>query len=223
MIHLADMQTSSFLPICQAMNGQDPPAFLVVGKGPSSDRLAAAMLKLQTEYRCVKVLTLNDAAKLVRAPDIAHFIDMEAADRCSGTDAAQVMVPTVMHRNNKPFLNVLDELEKGPSELLPSLVGAADAANRLIVYDKVPVEAGRWHWKSEGVLPVRYFSAEAVFGFLAVMGVKKVYSVGVDGGTGYSTSFAGLQPLTNGRPSFDAQLQPIADILLRFGMEWDKL
>jgi hypothetical protein len=229
MIHLSEMQRSPFLPLAEKLVAEHGgPDYLIVGKGPSSDGFKSAYLRLSMASKTVRVITLNDACKLVRRPDIAHFIDVEAADRCSGVEASYVLVPVVMHKNSKSFINVVDALgdgaeEGGLSPFVPEIVKRANEAGRLIVYDKVPVEAGRWHWKSEGVLPVRYFSAEAAFGFCAVLGIKKVHSIGIDGGSNYGASFAGLTPLTNGQKDFNAQLQPIADICAHFGMEWERL
>jgi hypothetical protein len=58
---------------------------------------------------------------------------------------------------------------------------------------------------------------------LGEMGVKKVRSLGIDGGGSYGTEFSGMTPLENGRPSFDAQFREIEDIVRERDMDYDPL
>jgi len=74
-----------------------------------------------------------------------------------------------------------------------------------------------------GCVPVLFFSGEAAFGVLAAMGVKEVWSLGIDGGKAYGEAFAHLRPLTNGQPSFDQHISAIYDILTVNRMTWTPL
>jgi hypothetical protein len=76
------------------------------------------------------------------------------------------------------------------------------------------------------VVQATYFSAEAALGLLALGGVRRVRSLGVDGGEAYSGEFADLHGstlLANGQPSFDLQFQGIARTILRTGVDFAPL
>ena len=59
--------------------------------------------------------------------------------------------------------------------------------------------------KSGPVVRVKGFSAVAAVNLLANAGVKEVFTLGVDGGTKYSSQFDTSTLLANGRSSFDCQ------------------
>ena len=59
--------------------------------------------------------------------------------------------------------------------------------------------------KSGPVVRVRGFSGVAAVNLLANAGVKEVFTLGVDGGTKYSSKFDKSTLLANGRESFDCQ------------------
>jgi len=59
--------------------------------------------------------------------------------------------------------------------------------------------------QSGPVVRVKLFSACAAVNLLANAGVKEIYTVGVDGGKGYSKEFDPKDKLANGRTSFDGQ------------------
>jgi hypothetical protein len=67
-----------------------------------------------------------------------------------------------------------------------------------------------------------YFSAEAALNLLAVAGVRRVRTLGVDGGSDYSRDFDDLKEktlLANGRPSFDLQFEGFARTILDTGVD----
>jgi hypothetical protein len=55
------------------------------------------------------------------------------------------------------------------------------------------------------------------------MGVRKVRTLGVDGGSEYAPDFEGLASLRNDVPSFDAQFREIEDIVAHHGIDYDPL
>ena len=58
---------------------------------------------------------------------------------------------------------------------------------------------------------------------LGEMGVKKVRTLGIDGGTQYAGEFKDLPELQNSLPSFDAQFRELEDIVAKWGMDYDPL
>ena len=98
-------------------------------------------------------------------------------------------------------------------------------------FDELPVlreldEQGRLVWYNAATSPpvgdspkigVRFFSSEAALNILGEMGVKKVRTLGIDGGTQYAGEFEDLPELQNGLPSFDAQFRELEDIVAQVG------
>ncbi len=70
------------------------------------------------------------------------------------------------------------------------------------------------------------FSACILFNVLGAMGVRRVRTLGVDGGTSYAASFADIAAtvkLANGLPTYDWQFQDLAASIERFGLNWSPL
>jgi hypothetical protein len=73
---------------------------------------------------------------------------------------------------------------------------------------------------------VKSFSAEAALNLLAMAGVRRVRSLGIDGGSAYSGAFADLAETTllnNGHESFDRQFAQFARIIQRTGVDYAPL
>lgn len=188
--------------------------WLIVGKGPSFSAIR--------NYDCsrFRVLTLNDSIREFEHVAIAHFIDYDAFKRCAHDlhRADMVVLPWFPHFDNKPGnLGLADLLLDEP--ILQKLV----QEDRLCWYD-LTTSAHR-----QGGFPtvsVTYFSAEAALDLLATAGVRKVHSLGIDGGNAYSSAFADLidvSLLTNRRKSFDSQFESFARILTRTGVDFAPL
>jgi hypothetical protein len=190
--------------------------WLILGKGPSFSDFSP---KIGSAY-CV--LTLNDTVSHVSAVDLAHFIDFKAFERCANTLSANPSVKVVMpwypHFNNKPGTDDLASLSEQHA-----LLGKLAAGGRLYWYDLISSPLRRGHYP---VVSANYFSAEAALDLLATAGVRKIRSLGIDGGKTYSAKFTDLidvSLLTNQQKSFDQQFQSFAKIISRTGVDFAPL
>jgi hypothetical protein len=201
MIELRDwIQRSAF---------EDRP-WLVLGKGPSFSRRDEFPLEDHN------LLSLNHVVGEQKV-DVAHIIDMDVVEALGdrlAANAGHVLMPRRPHVKQSPGTKLLEDY-----------------------FDEVPVlkqldEQGKLVWYNAAtsnpvgdspVIGIRYFSSEAAFNLLGEMGVKKVSSLGLDGGTLYGQEFKDLTPLANTRPSFDAQFREIEDIVRDRSMDYDPL
>lgn len=186
--------------------------WLLVGKGPSADKLAQGL-----PVHGLHIFTLNDAISLVERARIAHLIDVEVWDRC-GYDiearADYLLVPDRLHVACKASALPVGVFVTGRCRWY-------DAQGCVVTYKKWP-QTIDVPGRPPRAVACRYFSAEAALSILGELGVKRVYTIGIDGGTGYAQAFSHLQPLENGRPSFDVQEQAHRAIALHYGMEVKK-
>jgi len=198
-----------------------PRPWLVVGKGPTADHLPAVD---QTQYH---VLTLNHACRVVPAPAVCHFVDVEAVDACkarlaelAGTETAVCLPWHPHHKFRAGEMDLGDWLDLG---WYGDVLNPYRAAGRLLTYNattahKLPRLPG-CH-----TVTLKAFGAVAAFNILVLAGVTQIHSLGVDGGTGYGAAFDGVDRLANGRPNFDAQLPHIrAAVAARPGVTWVRL
>lgn len=184
--------------------------WLVLGKGPSINRYASIDA---TRYN---VMALNHTVTLGPC-DIAHAIDLEVVHEC-GEDI----------KRNARFLFMPERphigMTQGPpiEEIMATnrVLAAMENEGRLVTYKKF---VGSARISPPNVVPVMYFSGEAAFGILGALGVKDVFTLGIDGGASYGETFSHLKPLENGRKSFDIHIAAIQDILHRHEMTWTRL
>lgn len=186
--------------------------WLILGKGPSFsqfDQRAAGDFRL---------LALNDAVREAGPCAIAHFIDLDAFRRNAAhlvKEACAVVMPWFPHVGHSA----------GPANLLQLCDQDAELATlaaqgRLAWYDLATSARQRGGFPTVQAL---YFSAEAALDLLATAGVKRVRSLGLDGGTAYSGRFSDLDRVTrlaNGRKNFDAQFRSFARIIARTGIDY---
>lgn len=183
--------------------------WLILGKGPSSDRLGEVSLAN------FNVVTLNDAVRLVRHCDIAHAIDIEVPLR-AGRDMAEkarwVLMPERPHvgcREGPPIAEYLTG--RRPCKHLEDM----EKAGQLVAYRKWSGEISQ---APTDAVAVRYFSAEAALSILGLLGARHVVTVGVDGGTTYGKAFKDLKPGENGRPDFGPQFERMRQLALFYEM-----
>jgi hypothetical protein len=103
------------------------------------------------------------------------------------------------------------------------LLGRLADAGRLLWYDlsTSPVRHG-----SGPTVEATYFSAEAALNLLALAGARTIRSLGVDGGSDYSSDFSDLNGktlLANGHTDFDLQFQGFARTILRSKIDFAPL
>jgi len=183
--------------------------WLIVGKGPTFAE------RSRHDLDGYNVLTLNDAIVHLPQAAVAHFTDWEAFVRCVdaiGASACVVCLPWHPHFAFKPAEHSLPELLTWGGAQIQSLA-------QRVVYYHASTARGRGRIPGEPMVPVKFFSAEAALSLLAIAGVKVVRTLGVDGGTEYAPEFAGLTPLENGRPSFDAQFLRMRQTAAKYGVD----
>ncbi|HEX6107228.1 MAG TPA: hypothetical protein VFZ26_16700 [Gemmatimonadales bacterium] len=188
--------------------------WLILGKGPTF------ALRTRFDLSGFELLSLNHAVR-EQPVLLAHMIDLDVVDACGQTLLAQarhVVLPWYPHVGNAPGPRSLAELVPN-HPLLRRLAGEG----RLLWYDLSTTP--RRHGPGP-VVQATYFSAEAAVSLLAQAGVRRVRSLGVDGGVVYSDEFADLHGrtlLANGQPAFDLQFQGIARTILRTGVDFAPL
>ncbi len=184
--------------------------WLVLGKGPSID------LYKDHAPEDYNVLALNHTVTLGRCA-IAHAIDLEVIRDCGEAidrNAQVLVMPERPHIGMTQGAPIRGHYASHP------LLLKLDEDDRLLTYTKValPVAAAPL-----GTIPVRFFSGEAAFGVLAALGVKKVFTLGIDGGRKYGETFSSLRPLENGRKDFDESINAIYELCSHHRMSWTRL
>src|SRR3954470_14048751 len=189
-------------------------AWLVLGKGPSY------ALRDRFDLSRFHLMSLNHAVR--EQPVLAaHMIDLDVVRDCSEAierNAQVLVMPWYPHVHNAVGARTLEELV-GEIPVLRRL----RQEGRLLWYDlsTSPIRHG-----SAPVVEATYFSAEAALNLLAAAGVRRVRSLGIDGGSAYSPAFEDLRDktlLANGRTSFDLQFEGFARTILRTGVDFSPL
>lgn len=184
--------------------------WLVLGKGPSFSQYRNFDL---TGY---KTLSLNHVVREI-AVDVAHIIDIEVvADLGSVLEenARYVVMPWFPHEHFKASAKQLEQYTRD-FKVLETLANK----ERLLWYD---LDTGSSRNGDFDSVVVSNFSSEAAIGLLARAGARKIFTLGIDGGTAYDMAFADIQARTkfaNGQLSFDSQFSHIAQIIRRYQIE----
>jgi hypothetical protein len=187
--------------------------WLILGKGPSFSRHA------EFDLGAFHLLSLNDAAREL-AVDVAHAIDLHAIERSGEAIAANARVlvmPWHPHIDFKPAVETLEEL----AQHVPVLQRLAQEG-RLLWYNHSKTGD---HRPGSPVVSVHYFSAEGALNLLAAAGVRRVRSLGIDGGRQYGATFQDLsyRLLANRQPDFERQFSQFAQTILRSGIDFAPL
>lgn len=179
--------------------------WLILGKGPTFDKV------FDIDLKSYYLMGLNHVARELRV-EITHLIDIECITREVLDNSKLIVMPIVPHLENKPY----------PKLDLVSRYCHYLAANQFLFYNCSTFKGP--HSPEMGpIIKVRYFSVEAAFRLLAMQDVKKIHTLGIDGGTKYSKHFADLKPLTNGRKTFNDQFNEIAKITKKWNLTWHPL
>jgi hypothetical protein len=188
--------------------------WLILGKGPSFAG------RSRYDLTGFHLLSLNHAVR-EQSVALAHMIDLDVVDACGEAlveHAGHVVLPWFPHVRNAVGTRPLAQVVPGH----PVLRRLA-AEGRLLWYDLSTAP------KRHGPGPVvraTHFSAEAAVSLLALAGVRRVRSLGVDGGAVYSREFDDLAErtlLANGHPAFDLQFQGIARTIQSTGVDFAPL
>lgn len=175
--------------------------WLVLGKGPT-----AALLP-QIDTSKYHILTLNHACRAV-TPTVAHFVDLDAYQECRDAISGMACLPWYPHVDSKAGKKHLDDLGLAPDAVL--------------TYNSTTA-SGRTKCPTVHTVRLRYFSAVAAFNIIGMAGVREIFSLGVDGGTGYAPQFDPKDRLKNGRKTFDDQAAELDLAVKTYHMTWTRI
>jgi hypothetical protein len=191
--------------------------WVILGKGPSFTRHRD--IDLDAYY----LFSLNHVVR-ERKVDVAHYIDLDALTASADATRANaewLMMPLHPHVNFAPSPRPLGEL----LDEVPVLREFGERG-RLVCYLHEPaVHAGvAIPVEGEPVVRVHFFSAEAAVNILAHAGVRRVRTLGIDGGVSYGQAFHDLGTLlANGQQSFDGQFIGIYKTVKEYEMDFGPL
>jgi hypothetical protein len=186
--------------------------WMILGKGPTF------ACHRQHDLSAYYLLGLNHVVRELRV-DLAHAIDIDVVRHCAEhleTNCRFLLMPRHPHAKHRPGLPLEAYFEEIP------LLRALAEQGRLVWYNLKNMSP---HGDSP-VVQARFFSVEAALDILGLMGVRKVRSLGIDGGQGYSRQFQDLQAstmLANGQDTFDHEFQEISRIAQRHGIDYAPL
>ena len=204
----------SFFEWFEATKQNQEQPWLVLGKGPSFAK------RDQFDLKNFQLLSLNHAVR-EQPVAVAHMIDYDVVEACGESidrNAQVLVMPWFPHFKNRPGTENLESLARRNSTL-----ERLNTQGRLLWYNHSLAREMRG---DSPVIPVRFFSSEAVLNLLAAAGVRQVRSLGIDGGNNYSAQFrdlAGKTLLSNQRTTFDVQFDEIAKILMNTGIDYAPL
>jgi len=184
--------------------------WLLVGKGPTFDRRG------QFDLEGYNVLGLNHVASRQRV-DVAHVIDVDVIGDCPEAflhNAQWLIMPRRPHlRSELPSRRLEDWFASHP------VLGELDRQDRLIWYN---LREGSPVGRSPLIGCMGGFSSEAALRILGLMGIRRVRTLGIDGGRTYGEAFEHLKDstlLANGAASFDLQFHRLELVSSEYEME----
>jgi len=190
-----------------AAQHQQHKPWLLLGKGPSLDQ--QPLPDLAHYWR----LALNHA--VTRQPvHLASVVDLEVLQDCAHAirqNAYYLLMPRHPHRDFRPTPEPLEQHFKAYP-----LLSELDAQGRLLWYNFFNAPAH----PSAPVVPRGRFSAQVMVNLLALLGVRQIRTLGVDGGLGYAKGFDVKHHLANRHSSFDVQWQGIAHTVHRYRIDY---
>jgi hypothetical protein len=187
--------------------------WLILGKGPSYARYS------QFDTNGFHKVSLNHVIR-EQPVDIAHIIDFDVAIDCAAEidrNAKVLVMPWWPHVKNR-----------AGSDDLPTSLGKHEILRRLRDEGRVKfynLASGKRHGDTP-MIPINFFSVEAVVNLLFLSGIRTMRTLGVDGGTSYSNSFKDLADktlLNNGHQNFDIQFRSIAKKIMNQGLDYSPL
>ena len=178
----------------------DPKPWLLLGKGPTFSRRGEFPLG---DYNLIGLNNVVTEQKV----DVAHIIDIDVVEKCADALRDNCRFLVIARRPHVRFRPGERRLEDYFGEL--AILRELDEQGRLVWYNAATSPAV----DGSPEIGIRFFSSEAAMNILGEMGVKKVRTLGIDGGTQYGTEFKDLPELQNSLPSFDAQFRELEDIV----------
>lgn len=201
--------------------GLEKKTFALIGKGPSYARIDGFDLSDMV------TVSLNHVIR-ERQVDIAHLIDFDVFETCADEimrNSRYLLMPMTPHIDGWPTAKTLHHLIRD-DERLQSL----DCAGRLIWYN---LRGSRkhlrpWLLKARGYPPVNRgaFSSDTLVLALALADIRRIRTIGVDGGKQYSSSFEDLESRTlliNQQESFDSQFRQLRQCIDEYDLSYRPL
>jgi hypothetical protein len=211
---LMKMEIQDFFDWTKSNGWVNEKPWLIIGKGPS---YALINSYDTTDYNKV---SLNHVAR-DQSVSIAHIIDFDVAVDCAEKiyeNADVLVMPWRPHIDNWVSIKTLDVLVNENEQLC-----RLRDEGRIKYYNLGSCLVPRGH---SAIIPTNYFSSEAVVNLLFEIGVRKIRTIGVDGGVTYSEAFEDLNKktlLANGHPSFDLQFRSIAKKIMMENLDYAPL
>jgi len=185
-----------------------PEPWCILGKGPSFSR-HADFPELDGRYR---TFGLNHVCR-ERKVFLAHAIDANVLDEVPEmpSRAEWLAMPMHPHFKFKPSQRTLEEIAH-----VHPVAKEFEARGRLVWYD-----LNTWPQpRRKPVVNATFFSAEAATHLLALAGVKRIRTLGIDGGSSYAGEFKDIKPFRGGHKTFDLQNGPIRAVVKKFKIDF---
>lgn len=186
----------------------------MLGKGPSFAR------RVNYDLSAFHTLSLNHAVREERVR-VAHVIDYSVIEDCAEAilrNAEVLAMPWRPHIRFVPGPETLEDLARRNPVLRQM-----NEQGRLVWYNLSSAAKPR---ESSPLVRAEFFSAEAGLNLLALAGVCRVRSLGVDGGREYSGEFEDLKDktlLSCGQNTFDKQFKGFARTIGTTGVDYAPL
>jgi hypothetical protein len=218
----------SFFEWMADFHGEAPQNALLLGKGPSfvlRDTFCLDEFDL--------TVGLNHVVRELPV-DIAHVIDLEVVEHCGeaiARNAGVLVMPWVPHvRKVVPYTGNTLGFKPGPDNLDACCDGFPVLARlrgegRLLYYNLATADVERAH-PGAPIVPGASFSAVVMLQLLASAGIRRVRTLGIDGGRGYSNQFQDLNATTHlaaGQATYNAQFDEIAKIIMNEAIDFAPL
>lgn len=190
-------------------NGKD---WLILGKGPSFRP------PTPEENASYNTIGLNHSMRETHC-HIAHVIDLDVLDQLGEkllTNCDYLLMPYYPHIGWRPtpLITLKDLCEKHP--ILSKMKDRVFGYNLSTASQMLNMK-----WNDSPLIWASFFSAEAVVNLLGKLGVKRIRTLGVDGGKGQASQFQDLQNInTNG---YDAEWKGIRKSISKYALDYAPL
>jgi len=200
--------------------------FLILGKGPSFSKEALHKINQSSKHGIhydYNIFGLNHVAE-VFSVHFTNIVDLDVLNKKIIRNSDNIMMPWHPHIANRPSSLNLQQLTIG-NKYLDKLKRDHVMGKTMTYWYNLSTWKGKHKkWRAYNpTVKAKYFSVEVVIDILGMLGVKKIYTLGIDGGTEYADEFKHLKPLTNGRKVFDMQFEAIKTLKNQYRMEIIKL
>lgn len=197
-----------------AKEGRIDRPWCVLGKGPSFSK-HPEFPNLDVDYH---TMGLNHVCR-ERKTFVTHAIDANVLDevRDLPSRTEYLVMPMHPHFGFKATARTLEEMS-----IVHPVVRNFESMGKLLWYNLStwPKAHG-----SSSVVKVAFFSAEAAIQLLAKGGVRKIRTLGVDGGSSYANQFKDIKAFRGGHTTFDIQTRyieaTVRDFKIDFGPLWN--